>query len=66
MQKLTSLYAVYLSPMAVELLDNGTPPLAKGRCICKQSNYMSIYRFARNLALHRRLPLHNHVRPEGT
>jgi hypothetical protein len=65
MQKLTSLYAVYISPMAVELLKNDTLPLAPGRCICKQSNYMSIYRFARNLALHRHLPLYNHVRPEG-
>ncbi|NER79605.1 MAG: hypothetical protein F6K42_08475 [Leptolyngbya sp. SIO1D8] len=64
MKSLKSVYAVYVSPLAVELCDKEQAAMAQGRFICKQSDYSSILRFARNLALHRRLPFHNYVQAE--
>jgi hypothetical protein len=55
-------YAVYISPIAVELHNDQHLALAQGRCVCKQASYLSILRFARNLALHRRLPLRNYAK----
>ncbi|MBE7380923.1 MAG: hypothetical protein F6J95_005890 [Leptolyngbya sp. SIO1E4] len=65
MKNLKSVYAVYVSPLAIELRSKEQAALAHGRLVCKQTNYSSILRFARNLALHHRLPLHNYVQAEA-
>ena len=54
-------YAVFISPIAVEIHSDDRLAAARGRCICKQANYASIHRFARNLALRRHLPLCNYA-----
>ena len=61
MSQADSSYAVYVSAIAVELHNDQHFALAQGRCVCKQANYSSILRFARNLALHRHLPLRNYA-----
>jgi hypothetical protein len=65
MQIPKSTYKVYVSAVAIELHGDEQPGLARGRLVCKQSNYPSIFRFARNLALHRHLPLRNYSEAEA-
>ncbi len=61
MENLKSVYQVYVSAFAIELYDQDRLGISQGRFVCKQSNYVSILRFARNLALHRHLPLRNYA-----
>ncbi len=61
MKTLKSFYAVYVSPLAVEITTDDQSGLAQGRFVCRQANYPSLHRFARNLALHHHLPLHDYV-----
>ena len=61
MKTFSSFYAVYVSPLAVEIMPHEQADLAHGRFICRQANYPSLHRFARNLALQRHLPLHDYV-----
>ncbi|MEL6382106.1 MAG: hypothetical protein AAFQ89_06480 [Cyanobacteria bacterium J06626_18] len=61
MKALKSFYSVYVSPLAVEIVSHEQASLAQGRFICRQANYPSLHRFARNLALHHHLPLHDYV-----
>ncbi len=65
MKSFKSVYAVYVSPLSVELCSAEQRMLARGRFVCRQSDYDSILRFARNLALHHRLPLHNYTQADG-
>ncbi|MEL6397868.1 MAG: hypothetical protein AAFR26_02145 [Cyanobacteria bacterium J06626_4] len=65
MSKISSFYAVYMSSLAIEVHNQNQLALARGRCICKQSNYTSILRFARNLAQHHQLPLCNYAQIEA-
>ncbi|MDA0673006.1 MAG: hypothetical protein O3C67_04775 [Cyanobacteria bacterium] len=65
MNTLQEVYAVYISALGVELYPETEANLAHGRFLCKQSNYSSILRFARNLACHRRIPLRNYVLKEA-
>lgn len=65
MEKLEPSYAVYVSPLAVEIISHEQANLASGRFVCRQTNYSSIFRFARNLALQYRLTLHNHVQAKA-
>ncbi|MEM9006291.1 MAG: hypothetical protein AAGE59_22530 [Cyanobacteria bacterium P01_F01_bin.86] len=62
MKEIEASYAVYVSPFSVEILDHEQSARASGRLVCKQANYSSLFRFARNLALQYRLPLHNYCR----
>lgn len=64
MSQLNASYAVYISPSAVELHSDSHQAIAQGRCVCRQSNYLSILRFARNLALHHHIPLCNYAQSE--
>lgn len=65
MNQLHAAYAVYVSALAVEIYRGDQPVSSQGRFVCKQSNYLSILRFARNLALHRHLPLYNYAQAGG-
>lgn len=65
MKNINALYAVYVSPLAVEVFDQEQSIFARGRFICKQSDYDSILRFARNLASNRHVPLRNYVQGDG-
>ena len=65
MEKNEPFYAVYVSPLTVEIISYEQSDLAKGRFVCRQANYSSLLRFARNLALQYRLTLHNHVQAKA-
>ncbi|WP_008309527.1 hypothetical protein [Leptolyngbya sp. PCC 6406] len=60
-----SAYSVYVSSLAIELHPCKQSDLARGRLICRQSNYDSILRFASNLAAHHRVPLLNYTEATG-
>lgn len=65
MNNFNTSYMVYVSSGAVGLYKHEQAALAQGRFVCKQSNYSSIFRFARNLALHHHLPLHNYAQRQA-
>jgi hypothetical protein len=61
MNTLREVYSVYISAFGVEIYPHAEAESARGRFLCKQSNYASILRFAHKLAHHRSIPLRNYV-----
>ncbi|MBE9137888.1 hypothetical protein IQ254_11910 [Nodosilinea sp. LEGE 07088] len=61
MNAATRMFAVYVSDLVIELRDNGSQYAGDGRLLCRQSNYDSLFKFARNLALNRAIPLRDYT-----
>ncbi len=59
------MFSVYISDAAVELRDGGGPYSGEGRLVCSQRNYNSLFRFAKNLALNRAIPLRDYPRSKA-
>ncbi|WP_156120003.1 hypothetical protein [Leptolyngbya sp. KIOST-1] len=58
----TRTFAVYVSDIAIDLCDYGSQYAGDGRLVCRQRNYDSLFRFAKNLALNRAIPLRDYTR----
>lgn len=65
MNAATRIFSVYVSDFAIELRDDGNHYAGNGRLVCRQRNYDSLFRFARNLALNRAIPLRDYTRSEA-
>lgn len=57
-------FSVYVSDFAVELRDDQSHYFGEGRLICSQRNYISLRKFAKNLALNRAIPLQDYTQSE--
>ncbi|MBE9110576.1 hypothetical protein IQ273_14240 [Nodosilinea sp. LEGE 07298] len=62
MNAATRTFSVYISDLVVELRDNGSHYSGEGRLVCSQRNYDSLFRFAKNMALNRAIPLRDYTR----
>jgi hypothetical protein len=62
MNAATRMFSVYVSDLVIELRDNGSQYSGNGRLVCRQSNYDSLFKFARNLALNRAIPLRDYTK----
>ncbi len=65
MNAATRIFSVYVSDAVVELRDDGGQYSGNGRLVCSQRNYDSLFRFAKNLALNRAIPLRDYTRSEA-
>lgn len=65
MNAATQIFSVYISDLVVELRDNGSHYSGDGRLVCRQHNYDSLFRFAKNLALNRAIPLQDYTRSKA-
>lgn len=61
----TRIFSVYVSDAAIELRDDGSQYAGQGRLVCRQRNYDSLFKFAKNMALNRAIPLHDYTRAEA-
>jgi hypothetical protein len=62
MSTATRVFSVYVSDVAVELRDDSGPYGGDGRFLCRQRNYESLLRFAKNLSINRGIPLQDYTR----
>lgn len=62
MSAATRVFSVYVSDFAIELRDDGSQYSGDGRLLCRQRNYDSLFKFARNLARNRAIPLQDYTR----
>lgn len=65
MNAATRIFSVYVSDAVVELRDDGGQYFGEGRLVCSQRNYDSLFKFAKNLALNRAIPLRDYTRSEA-
>lgn len=62
MNATTRIFSVYVSDFAIELRDDGSRYSGDGRLVCRQRNYDSLFKFAKNMALNRAVPLQDYTR----
>ena len=65
MNTATRIFSVYVSDFAIELRDDGSEYAGDGRLLCSQRNYDSLFKFAKNLARNRAIPLRDYTRAEA-
>ena len=65
MNATTRIFSVYVSDCVIELRDDGSQYVGAGRLVCSQRNYDSLFKFAKNLALNRAIPLRDYTRTEA-
>jgi hypothetical protein len=65
MNATTRIFSVYVSDLAVELRDDDNQYFSDGRLVCRQRNYDSLLKFARNMALNLAVPLRDYTRSEA-
>jgi hypothetical protein len=65
MNATTRVFSVYVSDFAIELRDDGNQYSGDGRLVCRQRNYDSLFKFAKNMALNHAVPLRDYTRSEA-
>jgi hypothetical protein len=65
MNTVTRIFSVYVSDFAIELRDDSSEHVGDGRLLCSQRNYDSLFKFAKNLARDRAIPLRDYTRAEA-
>lgn len=62
MNAATRIFSVYVSDLAIELSDDRVEYAGDGRLVCRQRNYDSLFKFAKNMALNYAVPLRDYTR----
>lgn len=62
MNAATRIFSVYVSDFAIELQDDCNEYSGDGRLVCRQRNYDSLFKFAKNMALNYAVPLRDYTR----